>query len=93
MLDETMRQFEAEMQSRSHLRSAGTRGGGEVNTLSGAGAACLARRIRDFWRAAGFEVETEVVLIAGGHPPTYGIRSNLKNRLPRATAQPTGRGR
>jgi len=46
----------------------------------------LAQRIRDFWRVAGFEVETEVILVASGSPPTYGIRSNLLSGLPRAPA-------
>jgi hypothetical protein len=54
MRDDTMRQFAAEMERSKPLRPSGTRHD-RVNMLSGAGAAVLAQRIRDFWRVAGFE--------------------------------------
>jgi hypothetical protein len=51
----------------------------------------LARRILDFWRAAGFEITVEVVMVASGSPPTYGVRSDLVAGLPaRAPAKKKG---
>jgi hypothetical protein len=44
----------------------------------------LARRIKAFWAAAGFDIRVEVIHAArgGGESPIFGIRSNLKSGLP-----------
>jgi hypothetical protein len=83
MLDPMMQRFQDEMRPRA-MRPSGTRRGGEVDVCSGLGAACLARQIQAFWLKAGFSVVTEVVMVASGKPPVYGVRSNLAAGLPKA---------
>jgi hypothetical protein len=48
MLDETMQAFQVETEARKPLRPSGRRHGAETDTMSGVGAALLARKIRDF---------------------------------------------
>jgi len=77
------RQLEAEWLAKQRpLPRVGTRKG-PPDFLSAAGAATLARRIRKYWEAAGFEIEVEVypVALVRGEP-VMGIRSNLRNGLP-----------
>jgi len=84
MLDDGMREFAAEMQSRKRLRPSGTRHRAEIDTMSGVGAAFLARKIEAFWAAAGFEIAVDIVPFAAGKGTVYGLRSDLIGGLPHA---------
>jgi hypothetical protein len=79
MLDGGMAQFQAEMLARPRPpRRAGTRRSGEIDNSSAPGAANLARRIKAFWAAAGFDITVEVIHAGGPREaPVYGVRSSL----------------
>jgi len=81
---ELARAFAAQMQGKK-LRPSGRRRG-EIDTLSGLGAACLARKIQAYWAAVGFEVAVDIVPFAAGKGTNYALRSNLSAGLPRAAA-------
>jgi hypothetical protein len=57
------------------LRPSGTRHDRGVNMLSGARRGMLGLDDQKIWAAAGYGIETEVILIANGKMPTYGVRS------------------
>jgi hypothetical protein len=83
MLDDTQSAFAAEMQAKPHLRPSGIRRG-ELDTMSGVGAAFLARKIEAFWAASGFEVKVDIVPFVAGNGTNYALRSNRQAGLPRA---------
>jgi hypothetical protein len=79
MLDRGMQEFAAEMLARPRPpRHASTRRSGEIDNSSAPGAAALARRIKGFWAAAGYDVQIEVIRAGGPREaPVYGVRSSL----------------
>ena len=87
MLDDTMQAFQVEMAGPKSLRPSGTRHRADIDTMSGAGAALLARKIEAFWAAAGFEVRVDIVPFTAGNGTNYALRSNLRAGLPGAPAK------
>jgi hypothetical protein len=48
-----------------------------------------AQKIKSFWTAAGFQVAVEIIQTgSSGNSPTYGIRRDLLNGLPRSWVFP-----
>jgi len=83
VLDPMMEAFESEMRARPRPRRASTRRAEQIDNSSAPGAAALARRIAQFWAAAGVTVETEIIRCGGPREaPIFGVRSNLRNALP-----------
>jgi hypothetical protein len=78
MLDAGMEEFQAAMQAKARPRRASTRRSGEIDNSSAPGAANLARHIKAFWAAAGFDITVEVIHAGGPREaPVYGVRSSL----------------
>jgi hypothetical protein len=67
MLDPAMQAFADETRARPRPRRASTRRSAEIDNPSSCGAAVLARRIVQFWAAAGFAVRTEIIPAGGPH--------------------------
>jgi uncharacterized membrane protein YgcG len=83
--DEVARQFEAEMRAKEQARPRPASTKRVIDdATSGPGASRLAQVIKHFWAKAGFDVSVEIIRSNGtGEAPTYAIRSNLVNGLPR----------
>jgi hypothetical protein len=90
-----MQAFQDEMSAKAKARChVNTRRARVDDTLSGPGAQRLAAVIRDFWSSAGFDAQTDIVRVGGASDaaPSYAIRSNLLNGLPRGAPANGGAG-
>jgi hypothetical protein len=84
MLDPAMAAFDAEMRARPRPPRRGSTRRAEIDQSSPAGAANLARRIKAWWAAAGYDIRVEVVHAGGPREsPVWGVRSDLIGGLPR----------
>ena len=88
MLDPTMAAFESEMLAQPRPRRAGTRRA-EIDFSSSSGAALLARRLKGFWAAVGYDVQIEVILARLAREP--GLRNQVRHDRGQAAA--AGRSR
>jgi hypothetical protein len=89
--DKLAHAFAVEMSVRPHLRPSGTRHRAELDTMSIAGAAMLARKIEAFWAAAGFHTRVDIVPFVVGSGTVYALRSNLLAGFPRGPADKGGK--